>query len=540
MNCLAIEEMGVGAGRRVLVDCGTNFPQGDYGVDVVHPDFRWLRSEPEALSGVFLTHGHEDHIGALPYLLREFQVPVWGPAHALALVKRRLAEHGFVLDSLDLREVETKCVYAVGPFQIEPVRVSHSIAQATALAIRTSAGIIVHSGDFKFDPEPADGEQTDEESLDRLGDEGVELLLSDSTNSDNANHSGSEGEVGRELERLVLGAQGRVFVALFASNIQRLISLGKVAQATGRRLCLMGRSLCQHVEIAMDLGLLKWPPELMLPADRARTYPRRELLVLASGTQGEAGSALSRIAQGTHRFIGIERGDTVIFSSRTIPGNERAVVASMSDLMRLGARVESRLTSNVHTSGHASIPEQRHLIQLLRPRCFLPLHGTLHHMTRHAELAASEGVKSTCVVENGQSVILENGTLRKSERVPSGLVHIELGGQALLESQLRERRELGRSGMLSIACVCDRHWALVGRPSVSSEGLPGFVEGPGEDAPGGSGWLALELEARWNGLQEGDATRTAESVRRLVRQWVQDRYGLRPVVTVHVMRSKQK
>lgn len=537
MNCLALEEPGAGPRRRILVDCGTNFPQGDYGVDVVHPDFRWLRTEPEALAGVFLTHGHEDHIGALPYLLREFQVPVWGPAHALALVRRRLAEHNFSLDSLDLRQVEPRHHYAVGPFEIQPVRVSHSITQATALAIRSAAGLIVHSGDFKFDPEPADGEQTDEETLEALGDAGVSLLLSDSTNSDTAAHSGSEGAVARELMQQVLGAEGRVFVALFASNVQRLISLGNIAIASGRRLCLMGRSLGQHVEIASELGLLKWPRDLVLPAERARTYPRKELLVLAGGTQAESGSALARIAQGNHRFVSLERGDSVIFSSRIIPGNERPVISMISELMRLGARVETRVTSNVHTSGHASIPEQRHLIQLLRPRCFVPLHGTLHHMTRHAQLARSEGVPNVSVVENGQSVVLEKDTLRASERVPTGVVHIELGGQVLPEAQLRARRELGRSGTLSVACVCDRHWGLAQPPSVSSQGLPGFSQSEGQVGEG-EATLVSALEVRWNGLVGDNAGRTTENIKRFLAQWLDDNYGLRPVLAVHIFRSK--
>src|SRR3954463_3316797 len=286
MNCFALEQ----ADGIVIVDCGAAFADDDVGIDVWHPDFTWLLEQRERIHGLFLTHGHEDHVGALPYLLSELDLPVWGPPHALEIAKRRLAEHQFSSAELDLREARAGQEYQVGPFAIEPVRVAHSIVEASALHFRTAAGNVLHTGDFNFDPDPPDGEPTNEARLTELGDQGISLLLSDSTNIDVPVRSGSERGVGHALEELVQAAPARVVIAMFASNIQRLILLGEIAQRSGRKLCLLGRSLETQAAIARQIGRLSWPSDLVVASDQASSVPRERLLVLAGGTQAERNS----------------------------------------------------------------------------------------------------------------------------------------------------------------------------------------------------------------------------------------------------------
>jgi ribonuclease J len=529
MNCMVLEHDQ----RLLIIDCGTNFPGDDYGVEVVHPDFGWLRDHWSRVEGVVLTHGHEDHIGGVPYLLAERDVPIWGPPHALRLVKRRLAEHAVALAPPRLTEVRAGDRISLGPFDIEPVRVSHSIVEATALVIRTSAGTVVHSGDFKFDPAPSDGEPTDESRLRAVGDEGVDLLLSDSTNVDSEGSAGSEADVEVALDQLVRGASRRVFVALFASNVQRLISLGKIAVKRGRKICLLGRSLVTHVEIARDLGHLNWPRDLVLPAERARSYPKAELLVLATGTQAEPAAAMARLARGEHPIISVEEGDTVAFSSRIIPGCDRPVVEMMGQLLRRGALVESRWTAPIHTSGHANRADLARMIELVRPANLVPVHGTVHHMHRHAELGRECNVPGVRVLENGQTVVLAERRLRPGESVRSGKVHVALGGRVISPEVLERRRDLGRSGVVSISVVCDSRNRLRGTPTVAAVGLPGFGElVPFEE-------LSNHLVEHWRSINRAATphadARPSGHVERCVSRWVDLRFGLRPVVVVHII-----
>jgi len=525
MNCLAIEQSdGI-----VLVDCGTSFPDDDLGIDVLRPDFSYLAEQANRVIGVVLTHGHEDHIGAIPHLLAELDVPVWGPSHALSLVKRRLAEHDFELDAVDLRVTVPGQTYAVGPFRVEPVRVAHSIIDATALAIHTRAGVVVHTGDYDFDPDPPDGDPTDERRLSELGDAGVELLLSDSTNVDTPKRVGSEREVAETLERLISEAPGRVIVSLFASNLQRLAALGRIAQQTGRKIALLGRSLSTHVQVAQDLGRLHWPSHLMIGAEQLRMFPRERLLVLAGGTQAERASALCRVAQGTHRWLDVEVGDTVVLSSRVIPGYERAVQGMLCNLLRRGARIHTRLSDpEVHTSGHASHAEQEHMIQLLRPRNFVPVHGTLHHLMRHAQLARDAGVGGVRVVENGRAVLVNDSRLDHDVVVPHGKIAVAQGGCTLNSDDLTERAELGRNGVALVTLLLDAAGKLVLPPRVSTRGVPLAEERT----------LTLRSVAA-NVARTVDAARRhgydlEEDVRRVVRRAFAEAIGCRPTVEVHV------
>ncbi len=528
MNCLVIEDQG----RLMIVDCGAAFPEDDLGVDVIHPDFDYVLRNRDRLDGVFLTHGHEDHIGALPYLLSELETPVWGPPHALGMAKKRLLEHGFGPSELDFRVATPGNRYAVGPFEVEPVRVAHSIVEASALAIRTSAGIVFHSGDFNFDPDPPDGEPTDEARIRELGDEGIGILLSDSTNIDVPERAGSERSVGSVLERLIEAAPARVVVALFASNIQRLMLLGDIARRTGRKLCLLGRSLDAQSNIAREIGRLSWLSDLVVSADEVREMDRKRVLILAGGTQAERLSAMRRLADGVHPLLELVPGDTVILSSRVIPGNDRPVIAMVNAMHRRGLTVHTRINEpGVHTSGHAGRSEQRRMLELTRPRCFMPVHGTLHHLLRHAELARTTGVKETIVVENGAAVGFDGERATKVDEVRSGRIPIAIGGEPLSHENLQRRQELGRLGIVTVALALSGR-KLLGPPVVATRGIPN-VDG---DEPALRS-LALEAARAVELFREGRGLELPEHVRRTVRRKVEDLSGTRPVVEVSVVRA---
>jgi ribonuclease J len=530
MNCLVVEDRG----RMMIVDCGAAFPEDDLGVDVIHPDFDYVLRNRDRLDGVFLTHGHEDHIGALPYLLGELETPVWGPPHALGMARKRLLEHGFGPAELDFRVATPGNRYSVGPFEVEPVRVAHSIVEASALAIRTSAGIVFHTGDFNFDPDPPDGEPTDEARIRELGDEGIGLLLSDSTNIDVPERAGSERSVGTVLERLIEAAPARVVVALFASNVQRLMLLGEIARRTGRKLCLLGRSLDAQSTIAREIGRLSWLSDLVVSADELRDMDRKRVLILAGGTQAERLSAMRRLADGVHPLLELVPGDTVILSSRVIPGNDRPVIAMINSLYRRGLTVHTRINEpGVHTSGHAGRSEQRRMLELTRPRSFMPVHGTLHHLLRHAELARSCGVKDTIVVENGAAVGFDGERAARVDEVQSGRVAIAIGGEVLSHENLHRRQELGRLGLVTVALALAADGRkLLGAPVVGTRGIPNV---DGEDAAHRS--LALEAARAVEQFREGRGMELAEHVRRTVRRKVEDLSGTRPVVDVSVVRA---
>jgi ribonuclease J len=480
MNCLALEQ----ADGILIVDCGINFPDDDRGIDVLHPSFRYLEERAERISGVFLTHGHEDHVGALPFLLSRLKLPVWGPRHALKIAERRVRERfrRYPPLAMDFRPALPGQVYKVGPFEVEPVRVSHSIVEATALAIRTAAGVVVHTGDFKFDPNPPDGEPTDEKRLEEIGDAGVELLLSDSTNIGNASSStggaSSEAIVADALEALITRAPRRVLVGLFSSNVQRLISLGAIAERTGRRIVLLGRSLRSHVETAQELGHLRWESNVRATdAELSRLRPT-EVMVLAGGTQGEVGSALTRIAGAPHPAFGLQTGDSVILSCRVIPGNERRVSRMFNQLLRQEIELFTRSNEpNVHTSGHASRPELSRMMELTRPRCFIPVHGTRQHLEEHAKLARQEGIEECAVIENGQTLRLEGGRLLPADNVPAGRVAIDLGYEPLDDEVLSERNQLARNGTLHVSVALDADGTLRAPPQLSPWGLASFEGG---------------------------------------------------------------
>lgn len=532
MNCLALEtEEGL-----IVIDCGITFPEDDHGVELLHPDFSYLLERRDRVRGVFLTHGHEDHQAALAFLLPELNVPVWGPPHALKLALRRVRERQGDSSSLtvDFRPAFPGEVYTVGPFRVEPIRVSHSIIEATALYIETPAGSVLHTGDFKFDLSPPDGEPTDEERLAALGARGVDLLLSDSTNIDSQGTSASERNVADALETVISRAERRVVVGLFSSNVQRLISLGQIAERTGRKIGLLGRSLRTHVETAHDLGHLAWNSEHRLTNDQIATCRPGDLLVLAGGTQAEAGSAMARMAHAEHPALSLASGDSVILSSRVIPGNERRVSRMMSSLLRLDVDLHTYSTSrDLHTSGHANRDELLHMIELVRPRCFIPVHGTRHHLENHATLARHAGVSSCMVIENGQVAELAGGRLRRADSIHSGVVAIDRGQSVLSHAVLRERFGLGRSGIALLCLVLDRHGVLQSPAELCTFGVASF------DEPEAGARLAREAEQLLQKQSKLWSRRGRDAAQELEKflSWRLERLmGARPHVAVQISR----
>ncbi|MDB4942321.1 MAG: hypothetical protein JWP97_1855 [Labilithrix sp.] len=527
MNCLALEQRG----EVILVDCGVTFDDRGLGVDVVHPDFSALDTFGRILKGVVITHGHEDHIGALPYLLRRHDVPVWAPPYALGLIRERLGEHE-VLAHARLHETRPRERFMVGSFGIEPVRVTHSIADATALAITTDAGTIVHTGDFKVDEAPPDGEHFDAPRLTELGDAGVALLMSDSTNIDVEGPTGSEAGVGVALERLVREATGAVIVTMFASNVHRLRLLGDIARSTGRKIVLLGRGVGTHARVARATGYLPWPDDLVLPEQLARERPRSQILAIATGSQGEERAALARLARNDHPGYDVQPGDTVILSARTIPGNEPEVNAIMGQLLRKGVAVVTRQTDRaIHVSGHAHRPDQRRMIELVRPRSFVPVHGTIHHLTRHAELAREMGVPSIAVTENGRVVEVSEDRVLLGETVGAGRVHV-WGGRPVPQSVIRERAALAHEGAAFCFVLLDAR-GITQSVFVTTRGVMDDDDAKKDLAAAEDAVRRAILDAPQHATEEA----LSEYVRLAVRRTFKERRGKKPVTTARVQKA---
>jgi ribonuclease J len=511
------------------------FPAEGLGVDIARPRFDYVFERQERLRGVVVTHGHEDHIGALPYLLDALDphLPIWAPPHALALVRRRLDEWGLAREAV-LHATSPGVRFEVAGLEFEPIRVTHSITEATALAIRGGGQTVLHTGDFKLDPHPADGERTDEERLRAIGDEGVRLLLSDSTNVDSPGESTSELEVGEALLRCVLEERQRVVVGLFASNVQRLLHVGRVARLSKRRIVLLGRSLETHVAAAVAVGKLDWPSDLILPVEMAQGTARERVLALATGTQGEPPAALARLASGTHPRLSLEAGDAVFLSSRVIPGSERAVHEVIAGLLRRGVRVVSRAHEpKIHASGHAHRGELVRMMELVRPRGFVPVHGTLHHLHRHADLARSQGISDVLVAENGDVIAVDEDPLRKTGRALTGRVFAD-DRRTVPTEVLDERRKLARAGVLVVHVVLDEGGRRVAAPTATAVGVLTRDEGDvlthASDAAARA-WDRARTEQR-------SSEACTDAVRLAVRTVVEREVGTRTQVLVTTARAR--
>ena len=459
----------------LVVDAGLMFPQEDMlGIDLVLPDISYLLDRGRNVLGIFLSHGHEDHIGGLPFVLKKLNVPVYGTRLTLGLVKPKLKEHR-ILREAELREVRVGDTVQLGPFRVETVAVCHSIPDAVALAIQTPVGRVIYTSDFKLDPAPPDGLPTDMDRFRRLGDEGVQLLLSDSTNSERSGRSGSERDLHAPFERIFGAAPGRIVVANFASNIHRIQHLVRMAVQFERKVAVVGRSLQTNFKTARELGFLKVPEGLTVQLENADKVPPSKLLLLTAGSQGEPMSALARFAAQRHPVVNVLRGDWVVISARPIPGNERMVHQTVNNLYRHGAHVFYSEVGQVHVTGHAQRDELREMIDAVRPRHFIPVHGEYRQLYQHADIAREAGIDQDriLVLEDGETAELDGESMKRGDKIGTGLVFVDgLGVGDVEQVVLRDRRHLAEDGILVVTLVLDRDTGAVrAGPELVSRGV---------------------------------------------------------------------
>jgi len=461
--------------ERILVDAGLAFPRDEHlGVDLVLPDFSYLYDRP--LRAIVLTHGHEDHVGALPYVLREVEAEeVIGTRLTLGMIKSKLDEHGLGTTT-KLREADPEAgVMELGGFRLEFVRMAHSIPDAVAIVVETDAGRVLHTGDWKLDHTPVDGLKTDVGRLAELGTRGIDLMLGDSTNAERPGMTGSERLVGEAFRQIIPQRRGRIIVASFASNIHRVQQAAEVAIANGRRVAVVGRSMRKNMNIARNLGYVQLPEDAIISPKEAMQLPPGEVLVLCTGSQGEPMSALTRIAYGDHQNVTVERGDTVIISAKPVPGNELRVHDSINRLAQLGAEVLHQEIAPVHVSGHACAEELRTLLSLVRPKAVMPIHGEYRMLAAHAQLARDAGVPDDSILigENGSVVEVLRGEARIVDKIDAGVTFVDgLGVGDVEDVALRDRRRLSEDGVLIVVTtVALSDGGEIAPPEVISRGV---------------------------------------------------------------------
>jgi len=516
------------AGRLLIVDCGVLFPETDQpGVDLILPDFSYLRDRWDDVDAVILTHGHEDHIGGIPYLLREKpDVPLVGSRLTLALVEGKLREHRITPYTLEVREGQ---VEQLGPFRCEFFAVNHSIPDALGVAIGSDAGVVLHTGDFKMDQLPLDGRLTDLGGWARLGRDGVDLLMSDSTNAEVPGFVTPERQIGPVLDEVFRQAQRRIIVACFASHVHRVQQVLDAAEAHGRRVVFIGRSMVRNMGIARDLGYLTIAPGLVVDLDALDDIPPERIVLISTGSQGEPMSALARMANRDHRHVRIEPDDTVVLASSLVPGNETAVWRVVNGLTRWGARVVHKETALVHVSGHAPAGELLYVLNVTRPSNVMPIHGEWRHLRAHAELAVQTGVPRDNVVlaEDGVVVDLVDGKARIVGAIPAGYVYVDgLAVGDVGEESLKDRRILGGEGFVTCVVVVD---SVTGKVTAGPEIL---ARGFSEDVAAFEGVRPLIEDVLAEAAREGiaDAHQLQQLVRRTIGKWVSDTYRRRPMI----------
>ena len=515
-------------GKWLMVDMGVTFADNSYpGIDLVLPDLSFIEERREQLVGIVLTHGHEDHIGALPYLAQDLGVPLYATPFTAGLIHGKLEEER-VADSVDLRAIRPRDRFSAGPFDIRFVPLAHSIPEANALEISTPFGRVFHTGDWKLDAKPVIGQPASEEELCAIGDAGIDVLVCDSTNVFNADPSGSESSVRRGLAEAVAKARGRVLVTTFASNASRLATLGEVAKETGRKLCVAGRSLDRIIRVARTCGYLRDFPETVDP-ETAMRLPRDRVLIIATGGQGEARAALSRIAEGSHP-ISLDAGDTVVFSSKQIPGNEVAIGRIQNILAGRGVEMVTEKQAHVHVSGHPGRPELAAMYGWLRPNLLMPVHGEMRHLMEQARFGLSQGVPRALVQTDGDIVRLAPGEPEKIGHAPVG--RLVLDGDVILPADgatINERRKLGINGQMSVAVAVTAKGRLAGPPRVRAQGVP--VEEEREP------FIAEAEEAAAEAVRDatGNRERLREDVRLAVRRVATRWTGKKPIVDVLIV-----
>ena len=521
-------------GRIALLDVGLTFPDAEHhGIDLILPDWQELRARREDVHCAVITHGHEDHMGALPFFLRDFPgTPVYGAALTLGLIAAKLEEHPDV--EADLRVVEAGERLTTGPFDLEFVQVTHSIPDGLAVAVHTPHGTILHSGDIKLDQTPIDGRVTDLPHLAQLGDDGVALFLCDSTNADVPGHVPSERVVGSTLRQVFDAATGRVVVTTFASHVHRVQQVIDAARATGRRICFVGRSMERNMPIARDLGHIAYDDaEVVDLRDLEGLSPRRAVII-CTGSQGEPYAALSLMAAGQHKVIRIDPGDTVVMASSVIPGNEAAIYRSINGLVRQGAEVVHRGVAEVHVSGHAAADELKVLHNVVRPAAVVPVHGEYRHLVAHARLAVDVGTPpdQVLVCEDGDRVVLEHGRVRRDVRFTAGRVFVDgLGVGDVGNAVLRDRSKLSSEGVCVAVIAVDAQGRLAGEPRVVQHGVVYQVEQA--DVLESAAKVLREALAGVEG--RGDLATVRRIVSQVLAQHWREHIGRRPVILPLVM-----
>ncbi|MGA9747140.1 MAG: ribonuclease J [Nocardioides sp.] len=517
-------------GRLLIVDCGVLFPEDHHpGVDLILPDFESIRGRLDAVEALVLTHGHEDHIGATPYLLRERQdIPLVGSKLTLALLMSKLREHR--LKETAQHEVAEGDTITFGPFELEFVAVNHSIPDALAVAIRTGAGTVLHTGDFKMDQLPLDGRITDLRAFARLGEEGVDLFMVDSTNAEVPGFTTSEKDITPVLDRVFHQSKDqRIIVACFASHVHRVQQVMDTAVAHGRKVAYVGRSMVRNMGVARDLGYLTVPPGVLVDAKELANHPPERTVLISTGSQGEPLSALSRIAQRNHNFVHIEEGDTVVLASSLIPGNENAVYRVINGLSRWGANVVHKGNALVHVSGHASAGELLYCYNIVKPRNVMPVHGEIRHLRANADLARATGVheKGIVIAEDGVVVDLVDGRARIAGKVDCGYVFVDGSSVGdVSETLLKDRRILGEEGFISVIVVVDSvSGKVAGGPEIHARGFA-------EDDSVFEDIKQPLIEALNAALDEGvdDPYQLQQTIRRVIGRWVSNRHRRRPMI----------
>ncbi|EGS6578801.1 ribonuclease J [Campylobacter coli] len=460
----------------IIVDIGMSFPDGTmHGVDIIIPDFDYVRKIKDKIRGIVITHAHEDHIGAVPYFFKEFQFPIYATPLALGMISNKFEEHGLKAERKWFRPVEKRRVYEIGEFDIEWIHITHSIIDASALAIKTKAGTIIHTGDFKIDQTPIDGYSTDLGRLAHYGEEGVLCLLSDSTNSYKEGYTKSESSVGPTFDQIFARTKGRVIMSTFSSNIHRVYQAITYGLKYGRKVCVIGRSMERNLYTTMELGYIKLDRKIFIDADEVSKYKDNEVLIVTTGSQGETMSALYRMATDEHKFIKIKPSDQIIISAKAIPGNEASVSAVLDYLLKAGAKVAYQEFSEIHVSGHASIEEQKLMLTLVKPKFFLPVHGEYNHINKHKETAIKCGIpeKNIYLMSDGDQVELCQKYVKRIKTVKTGKVFVDNQiNKQIADDVVIDRQKLADSGIVVIIAQLDKaSKTLINKPRVFSYGL---------------------------------------------------------------------
>src|SRR5437660_3022588 len=528
MNMLALR-----TGNDILViDAGMMFPEVELlGVDIVIPDITYLKQNRDQVRAIVLTHGHEDHIGALPYILRDLNVPVFGTRFALALVRKRLEEHG-LLEKTDLREVLPGRHAEIGPFELEFIHVTHSTIDCVALAIRTPVGVVIHTGDYKMDPTPVDGEPFDLHAFARYGQEGVLALFSDSTNVERPGYTPSERAVWNRLEELFRAAPRKVLVSCFASSIHRIQQVVDIAAAVGRKVGFVGRSMVDNVEIAHELGRLRIPDGLVIRPQDLRSFDRGKMVVLVRGSQAEPMSSLSRVAVNNHRLISVDPDDTVILSARIIPGNEKAIFRMLAHMFRRRALVYYDNSAGIiHVSGHASQEEQKLLLQLVKPKYFIPVHGEYRHLFRHAALPHQVGSVSQeiLLVEDGRPIEFTEDGAHRRDPVTAGRVCVDSGSLEEIEDVvIRDRKHLSEDGIVVPIIAIDKHTGkMESHPEIVTRGL---MSDNGQELIVGARLVVMKTVEESNAEEKSDWGVIKEKIRVDLKRYISKQTSKRPLI----------